>query len=400
MSSRTFIRHSAARALAVAVAAWACAGAAVAADFAGTVLATGLNNPRGLSFGPDGALYIAEAGLPGGPGPSTLVRGAAQVYTETGSVTRWQSGVQTRILVGLPSLYDASDNAVGGGPNGIAFSASGALQIAIGAGIDPNVRATDLGPGGIGLGRVITPGGASIDVAGYEATFNPAGGPLDSNPWHLTPVAGSTLVTDAGGNSVLRIAADGAISTVATFASRALGGPFPTDPVPTGIAVGPDGSIYVGELTGFPFVPGASRIHRIAPGGSSEVFATGFTQVTDLAFAPDGNLYVLEFDSNGLLNPGDGGALWRLASDGSRSLVFSDGLVQPTGLEIDADGSFYVSNFGNSAGQGQLLHIAAAVPEPETYGLLLAGLAAIGLRRRAKMPRGRPSRGNRIFLLN
>jgi len=34
-----------------------------------TVYATGLNNPRGLKFGPDGVLYIAEGGA-GGSGSS------------------------------------------------------------------------------------------------------------------------------------------------------------------------------------------------------------------------------------------------------------------------------------------------------------------------------------------
>jgi hypothetical protein len=78
----------------------------------------------------------------------------------------------------------------------------------------------------------------SVDIGGYEVLNNPAGGPIDSNPWQLAPVPGGMVLTDAGGNSLLRIGDDGAISTVATFASRPLGGPAPTERVPTGLAVG------------------------------------------------------------------------------------------------------------------------------------------------------------------
>ena len=44
------------------------AGSGAASDPPGVVVMSGLDNPRGLAFGPEGGLYVAEAGR-GGPGP-------------------------------------------------------------------------------------------------------------------------------------------------------------------------------------------------------------------------------------------------------------------------------------------------------------------------------------------
>jgi hypothetical protein len=276
---------------------------AFATDYASRVLIQDLHNPRQLAFAPDGSLYVTEAGIAAGSGPATIVRGEPFIYTDTGSVTRYAGGTATRFLTGLPSIYGSTSGDVSG-PNGIVAGPGGLLTIAIGAGINPLVRATDLAPVGMNLGRLQTPTG-SVDVSAYEAANNPAGGPVDSNPWHVAAlIQGGYLVTDAGSNSLLKVGTDGAVSLIASFASRALGGPFPTEPVPTGIAVGPDGAYYVGELTGFPFVAGAARIYRIAPGEAPTIFATGFTMISDLAFAADGSLYALEYDSNGLLAAG------------------------------------------------------------------------------------------------
>jgi len=360
--------------------------AAVAADYGLSVLIPNLNSPRQLAFAPDGSLYITEAGVASGSGPTTIVRGEAQIYTDTGSVTRYAGGVASRVLSGLPSVYGATSLDVVG-PNGIAFGSGGALALVIGGGVNPLVRATDLAPLGVNLQQLRLPTG-TVDLGMFEALNNPAGGPLDSDPWHVAPLAGGAyLVTDAGANSLLRVDASGAVSLVASFASRALGGPVPTEPVPTGIAVGPDGAIYVSELTGFPFVPGAARIYRIAPGGGAPtIFATGFTMLSDIAFDASGTLYALEYDSNGLLAPGSQGALWKVNADASRTLIYTGSdLVNPTGLAI-RDNAFYVSDFGHSTGQGEVVLIAA-VPEPETWALLALGLGAIGFVRRRRTAR-------------
>lgn len=124
---------------------------ALAVDYASSVIATGLNNPRGLAFAPDGSLFIAEAGIPAGSGPSTIVRGAPNIYTETGSITRYFNGTQARILSALPSIY-ATDTLETVGPNGVTFGPDGRLYVTIGAGVNPAVRATDLAPNGVRLG--------------------------------------------------------------------------------------------------------------------------------------------------------------------------------------------------------------------------------------------------------
>ena len=79
---------------------------------------------------------------------------------------------------------------------------------------------------------------------------------------------------------------------------------IPTDPVPTSVVRGPDGALYVSQLTGFPFEPGDSNIWRIDSDGNLTVFASGLTNVTDLAFADDGSLYAVQISAAGLLTPG------------------------------------------------------------------------------------------------
>jgi hypothetical protein len=58
-----------------------------------TVGISGLDNPRGLAFGPEGALYVVEAGR-GGGGPCVMLRGASQCYGPSGALTRLWRGAK------------------------------------------------------------------------------------------------------------------------------------------------------------------------------------------------------------------------------------------------------------------------------------------------------------------
>ena len=365
---------------------------ATAVEYTATVVATGLNSPRGLGQSTtDDGIWVAEAGFAGGGGPSTVVRGETITFNTSGSLTRILNGTQQRLVTGLPSLYSSSTGQMEAGPNDVLMSYPGFPTALIGAGINPALRTTDLAPVGGQLGRLYTqvnclPEFYNGDISAHELAANPAGGPVDSNPFRMVDAGragGGFLVTDAGANALLRISTAGVVSTVATFSERAFGSPRPTESVPTGVAVAADGTIYVSELTGVPFPTGAARIHRVLPDGTQSVFATGFTMLIDIGLDADGSLLALEYDTNGLFAPGSAGALWRLDAAGGRSLVWSDGLVQPTGLHVARDGSIYISNFGNGAGLGQVLRVSP-VPEAGTQALTLLGLGLMGVAARLK----------------
>lgn len=168
-----------------------------------------------------------------------------------------------------------------------------------------------------------------------------------ANPYHLTALSGSEmLIGDAANNGVLWVDADGNIEVVAfmepatdpdTGDWMVLGyvneegeivgvgddadGPIEcyVEPVPTSIAIGPDGAWYVGELTGTtpvnfdsePSPRGLARIWRIEPGSRNvtcpsaecaevEVDAE-LNTIVDLEFGPDGLLYLVEFEKSGFL---------------------------------------------------------------------------------------------------
>src|SRR5262245_33856345 len=105
-------------------------------------VATGLDNPRGLAFGPGGQLYVAEAGR-GGDGPCFIGPEGPSCFGLSGAVTRvdLKRGEQARVLTGLPSY--AADGTAGTpegssaiGPMHIAFSGS-KPSVTFGLGGDP-----------------------------------------------------------------------------------------------------------------------------------------------------------------------------------------------------------------------------------------------------------------------
>lgn len=324
-----------------------------------SVYLDGLDSPRGLAFGPEGALYVVETGNATINGPCMTVARGQSCYSGTGAVTRYWKGRRERVVSGLPSIYNPATLDITG-PHDIAFLGRGNAAVSIGWGADPALR-SGLGALGANFGHLIQLSASGqwrsvADISAVEIAENPAGGPQDSNPYGVLNEAGRRFVTDAGGNSLIEVGANGATSVVAVFAPLPAPPPFnQSEAVPTEVQRGPDGALYVSTLSGVPFVAGNAAIYRVVPGQAPVVYAGGFKTITDFAFAPDGGMYVLEYASAPVFFGGPG-RLIHVAPGGARTVVTA-ALSFPTGVVVGPDGAVYVSNNGSQPGIGQVLRI-------------------------------------------
>jgi hypothetical protein len=306
-----------------------------------------------------------------------------------------KGGVQERVLDGLPSVATAA-GLDAGGLQDIVFDGAGQAYGLFAFGSDAMQRDTNLGAGGALLGKIAQlpldgPGALQpiADIAAHEFAANPAGGNIDSNPFGMAVTPGGMfIVADAGANDFVQATGGGVVSTLAVLPAKP--NPLPFGPpvyqsVPTAIAIGPDGAYYVGQLTGFPFPPGAANVYRFDPATSALTIAyDGFTNIVDLTFDDDGDLYVLQISSNGLASatgPGTGLLVKVDTSSGVRTTIASTGLVFPSSVVAGPDGSLYVSNRSSMPSGGQVLRIAP-VPEPSALLLGMWLLSAVTWRSR------------------
>jgi hypothetical protein len=343
---------------------------AVAAPSAGAIaitpVASGLDNPRGLAFGPNGALYVAEAGVGGSDFCFDHAGFGHACAGMSGAVTRLWQGKQERILQGLPSLADEFGEALG--PSDVSPLGNGNLYVTIGLGDNPALRDTfpaSAGPyGWLVKGNMSGDWKPVADISGFEAASDPdAGQPgstVDSNPYAVAAVPNGQAVVDAGGNDLLWVDKSGDTSLLAVFPVRLVpfgGDTIPMQSVPTSVTVGPDGAFYVGELTGFPFPPGAANVYRVVPGQQPTVYASGFTDIIDVAFGRDGSLYVAEISHFGFLSGDPAGGIWRVPPGGGMKQLLTTSVVSPGGIAVAWDGTLYVTTCAPCAGTGEVVRI-------------------------------------------
>jgi hypothetical protein len=327
-----------------------------------SVFASGFNNPRGLKFGPDGYLYVAEGGTGGTNSTDRQCPQVGAVGPYTGSTTGSRiskvspAGVVSTVLDNLPS--SSTSEATGMLTSGVAdveFIGNTLYGLLSGAGCSHGVPSI---PNQVFR---VNANGTSTMIADLSAYYqshptlheNMGDFEPDGTPYSMIGVRGDLYVVEPNRGSFDRVSTDGSISRVADI-SATMGHIVPT-------SVSYHGDFFIGNLNTFPIVPGSAQILKVTPSGEVKPWVTGLTTILGSVWDGRGRLYVLE-SSAAPGNPTPFTGRVRRVDPSGQITTVADNLFLPSGMTLGPDGNLYVSNVGFGplflvVGQGQILKI-------------------------------------------
>jgi len=351
-----------------------------------SLVASGLDSPRGLAFAPNGTLYVAESGHGGDScnprGAGVLCIGTtsriSRVDTTSGSITPVVTGLYSR-SVPMEGITGIDGIAASGGkllavmtsfPQELtSFSCAGQpadCPVSLAAAKSQAGDLISFAPGG--TWKTIADVGTD-DYTWSVGTTSLTRSPPNSNPYGVYGVAGGAYVADAGTNVLDFVKANGDRSIISGIPLPAAGG-FPADGVPTCVTM-VRGNLFAADLAGRLWKRNGSFTPTQVPVGANLIH-----HVTGCAADKSGNIFLVDMWGTpgppipaGPMSVANTGSVVELRTDGSAEVVAA-GLDFPNGIAIAKDGSLYVTTKSictaqgtplPSCGQGgQLVHLRSS----------------------------------------
>ena len=310
----------------------------------GPATAAQLYSPIGLAVGPDGSLYIGDSQNAG-----------VRRIGPDGIITRFAGN----------GVFGFS------GDGGAATAAQVGTVYGIAAGADGSIYFTD----GVGIGshriRRVGRNGIITTVAGSGMTgFSGDGGPATAAelafPTGVAVGADGTLyIADWQNHRIRRVGPDGIITTAAGQGQgipSGDGGPATAAFMdsPRGVAVAPDGTLFIAEYYLIRRVGPDGIITTVAGDGAANFLGDGgpATQARlaypwSVAVAADGSLMIADYNNNRIRLVGSDGIIATITGNGEYGFVGDGGpataanLARPQAVAVGPDGSLYIADTNN-----------------------------------------------------
>ena len=320
-----------------------------------SVVASGLHSPRGLSMGTGNILYVAQAGDAEQAGSIIEIRNAMSNSPKARTIA---SGI---INVGGDGEFIGVSgiSVLGQGSNQSLYAIMG---ISPGEGGDP-LFGSLLKYGFKGsfenIGNV-----GEFGIAYTTANPDPKEPEPDSNPYGVLAIPGHIYIADAGGNLLDEVFPDGTIHALAYFPDEII-----RDAIPTCVAQGPDGALYVGTLALVDsFFSPSAKVWRIDPATVNPtdptatpmtLWASGLHPINGCTFGPDGNFYASQLFTNSFFfNPQGDVVKIPFADPSTHTFLTGGALGYAGGVAVAANGDVFVADGTFGVAEGRIVRIS------------------------------------------
>ncbi|MFQ5611989.1 MAG: SMP-30/gluconolactonase/LRE family protein [Anaerolineae bacterium] len=326
------------------------------------VILTGLDNPRGLVFGPAGEFFVAEAGTGYASVDPTKMTGKLTKFNDLNSDGDFDDGGEVERWFTFLPTYNALQVFVTGrdevnGPGDVLLHPDGRLFLTVDGGFD-ELALYEISPEGH-IGRNLADRSNMNGIA-------------------FAPDRERIYAVESTANRLIEVGLGGELREIVAFPLLDSG----QQAVPAGLAVDPrSGELLVALFSGaaideetgetIPFVPGDSKVVRVNPEtGRISDEITGLTTCVDVAVDNAGNVFVVEMASAyadalprlfDLFDPEApplhggyrrfSGRVTLYPAGGGAPRLLAGGLDMPTNITLGPDGALYVSTGQGTPGR-------------------------------------------------